>query len=265
MMNALLHTKPVAVDRAQHRDAHVRVPVTDWSVASKLNSIVITGAEFGPACRDFPVVFVPAGNDEAGKPLIAPIAVLGLGAQENLYVDDAGHWRATYMPALMRAYPFGISRIDPQRFAVCLDTAYPGVSMTGGEGERLFNADGGPTDYMTKVQKMLEQIETEIQRTRAFCSRLQALDLLREVRMDATMPGGEKLAVNGFLTIDEKKFRELPDDVVLELHRNGILGLIHGHFLSMGHMARLLDWHSKRTGAATTVSNAAAAATAATH
>lgn len=246
MMNALLHVKPVAIDRAIHQQTHVRGPVTDWSVAAKINSIVLTGAEFGPACREFPVVFVPAGKDEEGKALIAPIAVLGLGAQENLYVDEAGRWRASYMPMLLRAYPFGISRIDTERFAVCVDTSWSGVTIDGGEGEALFGADGQPTEYLTRAQKMLEQIEVEVQRTRGFCRRLQDLNLLREVRMDATLPAGDKLAVDGFMTIDEAKLKDLPDAVVVDLHKNGILGLIHGHFLSMGNLQRLVEWRGVR-------------------
>ena len=249
MMNALLHRQPVAVDSALHAAMHVRTPVTDWSVAARMNSVVITGAEFGPTCREFPVVFVPAGNDEAGKPMISPIAVLGLGPEENQYVDEAGQWRAAYMPMLLRAYPFGISRIDVDRFAVCIDSGWSGVSLSGGEGEALFDTDKKPTEYLGRVQTMLEQIETEMQRTRGFCRRLQDLDLLREVRLDATLPTGGKLAVDGFMTVDEAKLKELPEADVVDLHRNGILGLIHGHFLSMGNLQRLVEWRARRNAA----------------
>jgi hypothetical protein len=44
--------------------------------------------------------------------------------------------------------------------------------------------------------------------------------------------------------------RELPDAVVVELHRNGILGLIQLHWVSLGNMRRLLDWHVERSAAA---------------
>mgnify|MGYP003345910766 CR=1 FL=1 len=50
---------------------------------------------------------------------------------------------------------------------------------------------------------------------------------------------GEKLDVEGFLALDEKKYQELPDDKVLQLHRNGLIAMIEMHRLSLAHMNRL--------------------------
>ena len=36
------------------------------------------------------------------------------------------------------------------------------------------------------------------------------------------------------------------DKDLLELHRSGLLGLIHAHFVSLGNMRKLLDWHLAR-------------------
>jgi hypothetical protein len=38
--------------------------------------------------------------------------------------------------------------------------------------------------------------------------------------------------------------------VVGELHRSGLLGLMHLHWASMGNMRRLVDWHVERSAAA---------------
>ena len=42
---------------------------------------------------------------------------------------------------------------------------------------------------------------------------------------------------------------ELPDAVVGELHRSAVLGLVHLHWVSMGNMRRLVDWHVERSAA----------------
>ena len=55
--------------------------------------------------------------------------------------------------------------------------------------------------------------------------------------------------VAGFLAVDEKKFAALSDDKVLELHKNGALGLIHAHQISMRHMRRLVEWRQQREAA----------------
>lgn len=244
MIIQLLHQKPIVVDRNDHRSLRLRVPVTDWSVASKLNAIFVAGVEFGDAARDYPLVFVKAGQGEDGQEDIAPIAVLGMVQNDNLFVADNKSWRAQYMPAVLSMYPFAIGRLDSERFAICIDTAWSGLSGT--EGEAMFTASGEHTEFLQGVQKQLETIESQIQRTRLMCRRLRELDLFREMRFDATMPDGAKLAVDGFLTVDEKKLNDLDDATVVELHRNGLLGLVHAHYVSLGNMRKLLEWHVQR-------------------
>lgn len=244
MIIQLLHQKPIVVDRNDHRSLRLRVPVSDWSVASKLNAIFVAGVEFGDAARDYPLVFVKAGQGEDGQEDVAPIAVLGMVQNDNLFVADDKTWRAQYMPAVLSMYPFAIGRLDSERFAICIDTAWSGLSGT--EGEAMFTAAGEHTEFLQGVQKQLETIESQIQRTRLMCRRLRELDLFREMRFDATMPDGSKLAVDGFLTVDEKKLNDLDDATVVELHRNGLLGLVHAHYVSLGNMRKLLDWHIRR-------------------
>jgi hypothetical protein len=243
MINTQLHRQPVPVDSNQHRATRLRMPVSDWSVASRLNATFVAAVEFGDVAREYAIVFARAGDDEGGKPAIAPIAVLGMVQNDNLYVEG-GSWRARYIPAVVASYPFAIARLDAQRFAVCLDAAWAGVSVS--DGDALFNADGSPSDLLKNAQAHLERIEVEVQRTRHLCRRLRDLDLLRDMRFDATLPDGTKLAVDGFLTVDDAKLNALPDATLLELQRNGLLGLVHAHLLSLGHMHKLRDWHVAR-------------------
>jgi SapC len=186
---------------------------------------------------------VRAGKEDDGRDQIAPIAVLGLMANQNLYEND-GQWRASYMPAVVRCYPFCIGRIDADRFAICVDTAWPGVQTE--TGTPLFTAEGEPSPLLSDMRQHLENLETEVQRTRLIGQRLQEYDLLRDMRFDATLADGRQHSLDGFLTVDEEKMQALPDAVVGQLHREGVLGLIHAHWLSMGHMRRLVDWHAER-------------------
>ena len=250
MINQNLHRQPVGLDSALHRNLKLKVPITDWGVAKNLNALFVAAVEFGDVCREFPIVFVKAGLEPDGTDAIAPIAVLGLTQNENLYVSGE-RWRAQYMPAILRMYPFCIARIDDERFAVCLDMAFSGVNQS--EGQTVFDADGKPGELVTTMQKELETLEAEIQRTRLVGKRLLQLGLLREMRFDATLPDGRQHSVDGFLTVDDVKATQLPDDVVAELHRSGVLGLMHLHWVSMGNMRRLVDWHVERGAAAATI------------
>lgn len=244
MITQNLHVQPTALDSVAHRNLKLDVPITDWSVAARLNALFIVATEFGDVSREVPIVFVRAGKEPDGTDAIAPIAVLGLTKDENLYVA-AGRWRAQYQPALLRAYPFCIARLDDERFAICVDTAFPGANQS--TGQPLFESDGQPAPLLKEMTAHLEKLEGEIQRTRIVGRRLLELDLLRDMRFDVTLPNGKLHTVDGFLTVDDKKATELPDSVVVELHRSGILGLMHLHWLSLGNMRRLVDWHVERS------------------
>ncbi len=246
MINQNLHRQPLALDSAQHRNLKLTLPITDWSVAKDLNAIFVAAAEFGDVCREFPIVFVKAGQEADGTDAIAPIAVFGMTQNENLYVTGE-RWRAQYMPAVLRLYPFCIARIDDQRFAICVDMAFKGAGPD--QGVPLFSEDGQPSELLKDSQQQLEVLEAEIQRTRLVGKRLLELGVLAEMRFDATLPDGRKQTVDGFLTVDDAKMSALPDDVVGELHRSGVLGLVQLHWVSLGNMRRVVDWHVEREAA----------------
>ena len=174
------------------------------------------------------------------------IAVFGLVQNQNLYVTGE-RWRAQYMPAVLRAYPFCIARIDADRFAICVDLAWTGA--LGADGQPLFTDTGEQAQVLKEMTPYLEQLEAEIQRTRLVGKKLLELGVLTEMRFDATMPDGRQHTVDGFLTVDDKKMTELSDAVVGELHRTGVLGLVQLHWVSMGNMRRLVDWHVERSAA----------------
>lgn len=251
MIHQPLHRDPVGVDRDALRHYKLRAAANpDFAFCTQLNSIFVAATEFGDACRDFPVVFVNAGKNEKGQNEVAPIAVLGVAATQNLFVQGQGEaqsWRARYMPAVLRTYPFCTTRVNDEKFAICIDRAWHQVNTT--DGQPLFTPEGEPSELLKSAQQQLETLENEIVRTRAFGQRLIELDVLREMRFDAQLPDGRKHSVDGFLTIDQTRLMALSDTITLELHKSGMLGLIHAHWMSLGHMRKLLDWHFERHAA----------------
>ncbi|MED5621084.1 SapC family protein [Ideonella sp. BN130291] len=248
MIVEALYKNVLALDRVQHKSLRMRHGFTDLTPTAGMNAVFVAAIEFADVCREYPIVFVRAGKDEAtGKDHIAPMAVLGISQNDNLYLQPGGRWRTSYMPAFLRRYPFGMASVGPDQMAICIDRAWDGWSET--EGDPLFEASGEPTQLLKNVQNFVENFEQEVHRTRLFCGVLRDEGLLQDMRFDATLPDGQKMAVDGFLAIDEKKLAELPDAKVVELHRNGILGLIHAQQVSMGLMRRLVEWHAERAAA----------------
>jgi hypothetical protein len=226
------------LDREAHKNLKLDTAQPVVSRVADQNSVFLAAVEFADACKEFPVVFVRAGEpDAAGKQAVAPLAVLGLKPGSNLFVDG-DKWTASYVPAYVRRYPFAMARLDgnANNLAVCFDSKWTAFNET--TGEPLFK-DGEPTEFLQNARNFLENFEQEAERTRLICALLSELDLLQDMRFEATLPNGEKLDVEGFLALDEKKYSELPDAKVLELHRNGLIALIEMHRLSLGNMNRL--------------------------
>lgn len=238
MSNPPMYGELLPLDREVHKNLKLDTSKVVATRVADQNSVFLAAVEFGDACKEYPIVFVRAGEAGAdGKQPVAPLAVLGLKAGSNLYVEG-DKWTGTYVPAYVRRYPFAMARLDgnANNLAVCYDSKWDGFNET--TGEALFK-DGQPTEFLLNARSFLENFEQEAERTRLICNLLVEMELLRDMRFEATLPNGEKIDVEGFLALDEEKYGALPDDKVLQLHRNGLIALIEMHRLSLSNMNRL--------------------------
>ena len=232
------------LDRAAHKGLRMRTDYALVSQAAGLNSVFLNAIEFADACREFPIVFVRAGQGQDGKPApLMPLAVMGLVQGENLFVEE-GRWLGEYSPAYLRRYPFAMARLDDgDQLAVCIDEQWEGFDASG---EPLFTDAGEPTELLQNVVRFLESYESEVERTRRACDLLDAAGVLEPMRFEAQVGEGPKVEVEGFLAVNEEKLQKLPDAQVLELHRAGLLQLLEMHRLSLQNMARHAQKRNKK-------------------
>lgn len=247
MINSALYREPVLLEPARHRGLRIGT-LADFSIARTMHGVFLAATEIPQAAMEYPVVFVHTGvRDDAGRATVSPIALLGLTQGENLYVEGP-RWDARYIPAFIRRYPFLTANLrGTPAPGVMLDMAWSGVSST--EGEPLFDADAQPAPALQRAIEFLERFDTEAQRTQMFCTRLVELDLLKEMKADATLPDGATLSVDGFFTIDDEKLRALPEAAVLEMHRNGMLALLNLHLASTTHLRAMVERKARRAAA----------------
>jgi hypothetical protein len=249
VIKSALYRDPQALDPQAHRHKKLK-PLEDFSVAKEMHAVFLAATEFPAAALSFTIIFVNTGERlPDGKPMIAPVALLGIAANENLHVEGT-RWDAGYVPAFIRRFPF-LTAGSPgsDEHAVFVDASWPGFD--DGDGEPLFDAEGKPTPALQRALDFLRQFDIEQQRTRQFCQRLIELDLLKDMTLNATLPTGDVVKLDGFLAVDEDKLNALPDAVVLELHRSGMLMLAQVHLLSLGNLKFLLERKARRLEAAT--------------
>jgi hypothetical protein len=214
----------------------------DYAYASHSNAVPLTAAEFAVAALDYTIVFL--GREDAPTPVV----LLGLNAEENLYLEDGRRWKARYIPAFVRRYPFVFSRSeDGNTYTLCIDESFEGCNQEG-RGQPLFDVTGAGTDYLNAMMQFLTSYQQQIAATTAFCEKLKELDLLEEMAARFELPGGEKAQVKGFMAVDRAKLMQLPEGTLAELARNGALELIYAHLLSMRNFAELLELRAGNTG-----------------
>ena len=147
------------------------------SFCRKLNAMAISFSEFIVASRDYPIVF---STGDAGQ-TFAPLVVLGLGNEQNLFVNPDGEWTAdTYVPAFVRRYPFCISKVYVDGVAqtdkvVCIDKAYLDKA-----GIALFDTAGQPEPQWIEREKLLSEYETDLDLTAQMCAVFSRLELFFE-------------------------------------------------------------------------------------
>jgi len=240
MSNPPLYGNLVPLDREVHKKLRLKADASTVNRVANMNSLFLAAVEFAEACKEFPIVFVRVGEvpSDGSKQAVAPLAVLGLKSGSNLFIKD-GQWTANYAPAYLRRYPFTMVRLEEgsDQLAMCFDADWEGFSET--EGTSLFAEDGQPTEFLLNAKGFVENFERESERTRLACEELVGMDLLQDMRFEATLPNGEKLDVEGFLAVDEEKLGKLEDADIIKLHRTGLISLLELHRVSMTNMPRL--------------------------
>ncbi|MFL6662996.1 MAG: SapC family protein [Rhizobacter sp.] len=251
MIKSALYRDPQPLDAQRHRHKKLK-PLEDYSIAKEMHAVFLAATEFPAAALSLPIIFVQSGEQlPDGRAVVVPVALMGISVSENLFVEGT-RWDAGYVPAFIRRFPFlTAGATDSDTPAVFVDASWPGFHDT--DGEPLFDAGGKPAPALQRALEFLRQFDFEQQRTRQFCQRLLELDVLKDMTMNATLPSGETLKLEGFFAVDEEKLNALPDPLVLELHRSGMLMLLQVHLVSLGNLKALLERKARRVAAAPVV------------
>jgi hypothetical protein len=206
-------------------------PVTAFDFARNMAVVRILAGESAQVALNFPIVFISENN------MFAPFALLGLGKDENLFVSDEGQWLATYIPALLRRFPFFMGKAsDSDNLNLLMEDAF----LSDSEGEPLFGPDEGePKGPVARAIQLLTEIANQDVRTTALTKVFVDNGLIEPLPLQVTRGGASSVNLTGINIINETKFNSLPDEKFLEFRRNGALGLAYAHFLSMGQLARL--------------------------
>jgi hypothetical protein len=222
----------VPVNKERHANKKVRMS-SDFKFASKFHVAYVTLHEFARAASIYPVVFLEdKANDE-----FRPVVLMGLDAGENLFVDANGQWSASYIPAIIRRYPFALSKAQEEdRFIVCVDEASELLSDT--EGAALFDEQGNPTQVIENVKRYLGELQQMDQMTHEFSQFLVHNNLLTPLNMRVNA-ANQVRNITGCYVINEERLNNFTDAKFLEVRQKSYLPAIYAHLISLSQIERL--------------------------
>ena len=234
-----MFVKVEPLDRAKHGALKFK-PATNYNFAATQATAPLPAAEVLEAARYFPVVFQDQG--QGGEQGIVPQALLSLTQGSNAFVDENGNWRAPYIPAHIRRYPFILGAIDSkEQFAIMIDVEAP--QFKDGDGEPLFVPQEGSDELVASptvetAKDFLGRLQGQIEATRDLLAPLQEHDLLMVRQMEVRLDD-RKTVLSGFRTVDEEKMRKLDDAILAGWVRNGLMNVIVAHLQSLGNVREL--------------------------
>jgi len=222
-----------------YKNNKVRLPAPGAvpELCNQLNAIPISYTEFTVACRDYPLVFT---SGDEGK-TYAPVAVLGINNGENLFLADGAWDKDVYVPAYVRRYPFCMARVNLDKVEqadrlICVEKDF-----LDDKGELMFDAEGKPVPKWLPIEKLLQEYEADLERSREMSGILSDYGLLEPFAMQAQPTAGAAMNLTGMYRVDEKKMEFLNASQHKNLIKKGVMGRIYAHLISLDNFARLLD------------------------
>jgi hypothetical protein len=222
---------------------------------NKLNAIPISFSEFSVAYRDYPLVFASGDNGQT----FGSIAVLGLGDGENLFLANGVWDKSVYLPGYVRRYPFCMARVNVDQTEQAARLICVEKDFLDDQGETMFDAEGKSLPKWQPMEKLLQEYEADLDRSREMSSILSDYALLEPFSMQAQTKAGAAMNLTGMYRVDEKKMEFLNSSQHKNLIKKGVMGRIYAHLLSLDNFARLLDRNAGRPADAASGSAADAA------
>jgi len=241
--NVMFYKQPVPLTKDKHANFGVKQVEKPFEFMAKQHFVPLTAPEFGAASASMPIIF--AGEERA------PLAVMGIRSEENLFVTDGKFEVDFYLPAFARRYPFVLAGDNANdRFVVCVDEQ--AECVTDKKPEQAFFDKDDTSKFTKEAFEFLQNFERDRQATQRMVDEFKALDLFESKEMnfqgnnaDGTPAPRQKIA--DYFAVSEEKLKALPADKLAEFTKNGYLAVAYAHLISLGNWQRLVNMTLRRT------------------
>ena len=237
--------KIVPLNKERHAKTKIQ-DIKDFKFAATHHIAYITMHEFARAAAIFPIVFLEDKENNTFRPVV----LMGLNQGENMFVSADGKWNASYVPAILRRYPFALApNGDTGQYVVCIDEDSDLVGEK--EGTNLFDEQGEPTAVVDNIKRFLSELQQMDILTNHFCTFLAENNMFIPLNMKIRENEVEK-NLTGCYVINESRLNSLSDELFLTIKNKSYLPAIYAHLISLAQTERLVKFKNDLAAAANT-------------
>jgi hypothetical protein len=228
----------VVLNHQVHRDIRIAA-IRPTRENAEVNAVSVIPRELPRLLAHYPVFYTK--NAETGRFELS--ALLGFQTQENLFFVD-GRWDAVYVPLQIQRQPFSLITRRPEgseQKSPTLDVALDlSQAVQSQEGQRLFLADGQPTEFLQGITSMLSALVAGAKETYAFTGRLTELSLIEPVQIDIEVVNGSETKLQGLYWIAAAALKALSAPQLAELRDREFLEWMYFQMASLSHLSELI-------------------------
>ena len=221
-----------ALSNVTHRKLRFQNLARPYAFAQDKLLASLVSSELSHALRHMPIGF--SLND--GKASL--VGLMGLAMNENLFISMEGQWQGGYIPASLRAVPFGVMpNNDGSGQVVVIQDEGGHFSET--TGTLLFDDNGQATEWLRNMLNFLNTYKRNEEMTARALVAITDVDLLQPWELSFTAPDGKPSKISGLFQINLARFDALDQLALANLYSAGALPLIYAHLFSLPNIASL--------------------------
>jgi hypothetical protein len=202
-------------------------PTTGFGFVRKMAVVPLAAAEIARVAQALPVLFYKVGARWQAVAVMGPVKGI------NVHVSREGSWRTSFVPALLRVYPF---RLNGEGELGLWEGYTP--EPLAAEGAQPFYKDGDLAPWLQQTVKFLKTVHTGVGTVHRSLTRLEEVGALTRWEVPGIETPKPERALTGLYAIESKRFETLEVALLQDLFRSGGLRWMHAHLDSLHHAER---------------------------
>ena len=226
-MLANIFKNPQILNKETHKDLKLS-QYKNYEFTKDAYLVPISLQEILVAAKSLIIVFVKDQNQE-----IYPSVVLGGEGGENLLLQKDLTWKVnTYIPAVLRCYPFGLGSNDETTY-ITLDA--DAEVLKDEKGKLILKDENDLTEEGQHAVDFVSEVYQNINSAKEFTNYIEKLGILKKAEITIEQDGKKLEVKNGIYIVDENSLNKLESRKLKKLATNGSMKLIYAHLLSLNN------------------------------